>query len=118
MHVNIPKITWLLSSLVSLYSTVIIYIEDRGKGIPETELKNIFQPFYHVGNNGNIKGFGLGLPLANQIIKLHKGQINVHSVPEKAQNLLLLCQLRAVFHKNASVLFDCYFDGCRQLTSI
>lgn len=75
--------------LVSLDSTVIIYIEDRGKGIPETELKNIFQPFYRVGNNRNIKGFGLGLSLANQIIKLRKGHINVHSVPEKGTEFII-----------------------------
>lgn len=64
-------------------STVIINIEDHGKGIPESELTNIFQPFYRVSDNRNIKGFGLGLSLATQIIKLHKGQITVHSIPGK-----------------------------------
>jgi two-component system, OmpR family, sensor histidine kinase ArlS len=66
--------------LVSENGQIFIYIEDKGKGIPEGELQNIFQPFYRVSNNRNIKGFGLGLSLANQIIKLHKGQINVHSI--------------------------------------
>jgi two-component system sensor histidine kinase ArlS len=69
--------------LASGDSVVIIHIEDQGKGIPESELTNIFQPFYRVSNNRNIKGFGLGLSLANQIIKLHKGQITVHSTPHK-----------------------------------
>lgn len=56
-----------------------IQIEDKGKGIPAEELKNIFQPFYRVSSNEAIKGFGLGLSLAQQIIKLHKGQIIVDS---------------------------------------
>jgi two-component system sensor histidine kinase ArlS len=70
-------------------STVIIIIEDHGKGIPESELSNIFQPFYRVSDNRSIKGFGLGLSLANQIIKLHKGQINVHSIPEKGTEFMI-----------------------------
>lgn len=69
--------------LVSENNQIMIYIEDEGKGIPEGELQNIFQPFYRVSNNRNIKGFGLGLSLTNQIIKLHKGRINVHSVVGK-----------------------------------
>ena len=44
--------------LVSENNQIIIYIEDEGRGIPEEELKNIFQPFYRVSNNRNIKGFG------------------------------------------------------------
>ncbi len=70
-------------------STVIIHIEDQGKGIPESELTNIFQPFYRVSNNRDIKGFGLGLSLANQIIKLHKGQVTVHSTPHKGTEFII-----------------------------
>ena len=65
--------------LISRENLITIDIEDNGKGIPQEELKNIFQPFYRATSNRNIKGFGLGLPLAQQIIKLHKGQILVHS---------------------------------------
>jgi signal transduction histidine kinase len=75
--------------LVSQNNLINIYIEDEGKGIPEEELQNIFQPFYRVSNNRNIKGFGLGLSLANQIIKLHKGQINVHSEMGKGTEFII-----------------------------
>lgn len=57
----------------------IIKITDKGIGIDEKELKNIFQPFYRMPQNRNVKGFGLGLPLASQIIKLHKGTVEVKS---------------------------------------
>lgn len=56
-----------------------ITISDHGKGIPEAELKTIFQPFYRVEDNVSSHGFGLGLSLAERIIKLHKGSIEVRS---------------------------------------
>jgi two-component system sensor histidine kinase ArlS len=75
--------------LESENNQIVIYIEDLGGGIPDEELKNIFQPFYRVSNNRNIKGFGLGLSLANQIIKLHKGRINVHSELGKGTEFII-----------------------------
>jgi len=57
-----------------------IVIEDDGKGIDQREIDNIFQPFYRVEvNQNNVEGFGLGLALSQQIVKLHKGQINIVS---------------------------------------
>ncbi len=57
-----------------------ICIEDEGKGIERGEIENIFQPFYRVsGDPAGVEGFGLGLALAQQIIKLHKGHITIHS---------------------------------------
>jgi two-component system sensor histidine kinase ArlS len=59
---------------------IIIGVSDQGKGIPENELKTIFQPFYRVDENVSNQGFGLGLSLADRVIKLHKGTIEVNSV--------------------------------------
>lgn len=58
-----------------------ISIEDNGAGIPEAELDKIFQPFYRSDANRTAKGFGLGLSMANRIVKIHKGSISVQSVP-------------------------------------
>jgi signal transduction histidine kinase len=62
---------------------LIVKVEDKGIGMEEKELENIFQPFYRIPDTSNIKGFGLGLSLANRIIKLHKGSIDVQSQPNK-----------------------------------
>ena len=62
---------------------IIVAIEDNGKGIPESELKNIFQPFYRTEDSRATVGFGVGLPLVNRILKLHKGQIKVTSIVGK-----------------------------------
>ncbi len=60
-------------------ATFYISISDNGPGIPENELSNIFLPFYRVNTEYATTGFGLGLALAYQIIKLHKGEISAES---------------------------------------
>ena len=62
---------------------LVIGVQDTGIGIPPAELENIFQPFYRANDDRSIPGFGLGLPLANRIIKLHKGHIHVESIIDK-----------------------------------
>ena len=62
---------------------IIVSVEDNGKGISENELKNIFQPFYRTEDSRAVVGFGVGLPLVNRIVKLHKGQISVNSTVGK-----------------------------------
>jgi two-component system sensor histidine kinase ArlS len=64
-------------------SEIRVSIEDHGRGIPEGEWENIFQPFYRTEEGHTIPGFGLGLSLARRIIQLHKGWINVDSAVGK-----------------------------------
>lgn len=58
---------------------IIITVQDKGIGIPEGELSQIFQPFYRANHTRIKEGFGLGLSLASRIIKLHKGEIKASS---------------------------------------
>ena len=67
-----------------------ITVEDKGKGIGESEWENIFQPFYRTDEGHSIPGFGLGLSLAMRIIKLHKGRISVDSVLGQG-SVFLIC---------------------------
>jgi signal transduction histidine kinase len=60
-----------------------IIIRDEGIGIPEEELKHIHEPFYRASNSKSFHGHGIGFPLANNIIRLHKGRINVSSTVGK-----------------------------------
>ncbi len=52
---------------------------DKGVGIPEEDLINIFQPFYRASNVQNFGGYGIGLPLTYKIIQLHKGTMKIAS---------------------------------------
>ncbi|MBS1687570.1 MAG: HAMP domain-containing histidine kinase [Bacteroidetes bacterium] len=61
---------------------IIVEIEDKGPGISKSEYENIFQPFYRSKTLLNkVPGSGLGLPLADHIVKLYNGTIEVCSQP-------------------------------------
>lgn len=57
-----------------------ISIRDRGIGIDNKELQNIFRPFYRAPNAFKLPGSGIGLSLAEKIIRLHNGKIEVTSI--------------------------------------
>lgn len=50
---------------------------DNGVGIPEEDIKNIFEKFRQLGNERG--GTGLGLPISKDIIEAHGGKIWVES---------------------------------------
>ncbi len=54
-----------------------IAVYDHGEGVPEGELKNLFEPFYRVSESRERKtgGIGLGLAIAQQAVLLHDGTI-------------------------------------------
>ncbi|RPD49019.1 sensor histidine kinase [Paracnuella aquatica] len=58
---------------------VAITVQDKGIGIPNEELKYIYDPFFRASNTKDFEGYGIGMPLANNIIQLHKGSIEIHS---------------------------------------
>ncbi len=58
---------------------IIIEILDHGIGIPLEEIGQIYVPFFRASNTKHYEGYGIGLPLANNIIKMHKGNIKVDS---------------------------------------
>lgn len=56
-----------------------IQVIDKGIGIAEEDLDYIFVPFYRGKNQNYKEGNGIGLPLTDKIIKLHKGTLQVAS---------------------------------------
>lgn len=54
---------------------IIISVQDSGIGIDQSELKNIFKPFYQAKNTGKNGGTGLGLSISKEIIEAHGGKI-------------------------------------------
>lgn len=63
---------------------------DQGIGIPEEDLPKIFSNFFRGSNHAFSEGSGIGLPLAQRIIKLHNGIINVASEPDKGSIFTIL----------------------------
>ncbi|NDJ16871.1 sensor histidine kinase [Myxacorys almedinensis] len=54
-------------------------IQDQGIGIPQSELAELFTPFYRGSNVGTIGGTGLGLAIADQLVRAYQGTIIVNS---------------------------------------
>lgn len=59
---------------------IYINIEDNGKGMDENELKKLFERYYRgTKSSASVKGSGLGMAIAKQIIEAHGGNIDVKS---------------------------------------
>lgn len=66
-------------SIASSAENVVIIVTDKGIGIPPSELPFIFDPFFRASNTQTFEGYGIGLPLCRNIIKIHKGQLSLFS---------------------------------------
>lgn len=59
--------------------TIRLQVCDQGIGIPEADLKHLFEPFHRAANAHAIAGTGLGLVIAKEAVELHRGSITVDS---------------------------------------
>lgn len=57
-------------------------VTNSGDIIAESDIRNIFQPFFRASSAQQKSGFGLGLTLTRRILSLHKGSIDVDSDPQ------------------------------------
>jgi two-component system, chemotaxis family, CheB/CheR fusion protein len=64
---------------------LVVSVQDFGPGIPQAAQERIFERFFRMKENQsyNVKGLGLGLYIALEIIKAHKGKLWVESTEGK-----------------------------------
>jgi signal transduction histidine kinase len=64
---------------------VTLYVQDFGVGLSQKDQAKVFERFYRVGgpDQATYPGLGLGLYIASEIIKRHKGRVWVESKPGK-----------------------------------
>ncbi len=62
-----------------------ISISDTGPGIPEDELKKVFQPFFTTKKRGT----GLGLSLVQKVVEAHGGYVFARNVPKKGAEFVI-----------------------------
>ena len=81
--VNSKYSTCVKSESPSYLVNIIILVDDDGPGIPVKEYQNIMKPFYRIDKSRgqNKSGVGLGLSIANDIIRSHGGNISFEKSP-------------------------------------
>jgi signal transduction histidine kinase len=89
-------------------SDAVVEIEDHGIGIAPAEHARIFERFYRGSAAVTQRGFGLGLAIVKEIVRAHRGRIEVESAPgrgtlfrvrlplQKARGFRALANLRAI----------------------
>ena len=82
-------------SLTVSDTMISISVQNSGSVIPSEDLPNIFQRFYKSSYTGykSSKGFGLGLSIAKDVVKLHRGDIHVTSDEKQGTIFTILLPL-------------------------
>lgn len=74
-----PRHSHITVKLICAKERVSITISDNGPGMTKEQIEKAFLRFWRADSARTIKGFGLGLPIVQQIIELHHGNIKLHS---------------------------------------
>ena len=83
-------------SLFERHHQVVIEVADKGIGIPESELGNIFDRFYRVRDDRTrqVGGAGLGLALVKHIVDAHHGTLSVKSKVGRGSTFTITLPIR------------------------
>jgi hypothetical protein len=83
-------------------SEVSIGVTDNGPGIAQEHVKRIFDRFQQIENDSEIQagGFGLGLHIASELVRVNYGTLSVESEPKKGSTFVFTLP---VFDVNALI---------------
>ncbi|UTN02502.1 HAMP domain-containing histidine kinase [Flavobacterium bizetiae] len=83
-----------------------IAINDIGIGIPPEDIPHLYEPFFRGKIATKYIGYGLGLPLASKIIRMHDGEIQVQSEQNKGTIVTIIfnmSKIKKINLKNSNV---------------
>jgi two-component system phosphate regulon sensor histidine kinase PhoR len=74
-----------------------ISVQDKGIGIPKQEQREVFQKFTRgsAAKKLNVTGTGIGLTMADQIVKAHGGRLELASEPGCGSRFTILLPVQA-----------------------
>lgn len=64
---------------ISVDTELHLAVADKGIGIPDNDISNLFETFHRGSNVGNIRGTGIGLSIVSQVVDKMNGRIHVQS---------------------------------------
>ncbi len=67
---------------------VIFKVRDKGKGIDEDALRNVFDRF-HTEGAGRSRGPGLGLAIVKSFVDMHDGEVTIDSTPDRGTEVAM-----------------------------
>jgi signal transduction histidine kinase len=76
-------------------NSAMVTIEDKGIGIAENQLQEIFDPFFR-GEHKNVKGAGLGLSIVKHVMDSHHGEIKTASRQGEGSIFKLIFPLKTI----------------------
>lgn len=90
--------------------------EDTGIGMDDEFIKKIFEPFARADNTqtGKIEGTGLGMPIANNIVRMMNGSIDIESALGKGSKFTVTIYLKLQEHEKTD---GAYFDDLKVLVA-
>lgn len=68
---------------------IVITFSDNGTGISESDIKQIFKPFFRGSNSKSVKGNGIGMTLVEKIISIHSGTIIINSAVNHGTDFII-----------------------------
>lgn len=79
-----------------------ITINDIGIGIPKEDIPHLYEPFFRGEKAGKYIGYGLGLPLAMKIIRMHDGELQIQSEQNKGTIVTIIFNKSNIKNSNVN----------------
>lgn len=107
--VKYNKVNGLINvTLKSFGNKMHLTVNDRGIGISEDELENIFKPYYQISKQKrNIQGIGMGLNIVKKILNEVHGEISVKSKLDEGSSFII-CLTRKTGRETLNISNNLY----------
>lgn len=85
-------------------ASVRLVVRDYGPGVPDSELKNIFQPFYRVADARDRQsgGTGLGLAIAERVVRIHRGTIRAENATPRGLRIEIVLPQSSILQSSTA----------------
>ncbi len=89
-----PKGTRVTVNVSTESRHVLLEVSDEGIGIPERDLKYLFQPFQRGSNANDIPGTGIGLTIIQKSVEMMSGSVSLKSKEGQGTTFLVRFPIR------------------------
>jgi len=80
----------LATTINPINKSVVLTVKDAGNGVTDSELNEIFKPFYRANNSETAHGYGLGLAITKQIIESHAGTVTAENIANAGLQITII----------------------------